>query len=127
LSPEAQNRIFDPFWQADSSLTRIHGGYGLGLTIVRQLVDLMEGQITVDSALGAGSTFIVRLPLIPAETPESQRPRHPNHSPSAERLSQNQPEGQVSSPTVVVPSSWRSSVNPSANRPSSTGCVIQRR
>ncbi len=72
LSPEAQNRIFDPFWQADSSLTRIHGGYGLGLTIVRQLVDLMEGQITVDSALGAGSTFIVRLPLISAETPESQ-------------------------------------------------------
>ncbi len=65
LSPEAQARIFDPFWQADSTLTRVHGGYGLGLTIVRQLVDLMGGQIAVTSVVGAGTTFTVTLPLYP--------------------------------------------------------------
>lgn len=67
LSADAQNRIFDPFWQADSTLTRVHGGYGLGLTIVRQLVDLMGGRILIASELGSGSVFTISLPLVPPE------------------------------------------------------------
>ncbi len=67
LTPEAQSRIYDPFWQADSTLTRVHGGYGLGLTIVRQLVDLMGGQIEVASTPGSGTTFKVDLPLTPPD------------------------------------------------------------
>jgi len=57
ITPEARERIFDCFSQADSSTTRKYGGTGLGLTIARQLSELMGGGIGVDSIHGKGSTF----------------------------------------------------------------------
>lgn len=57
ISEEDQRRIFDPFTQADSSMTRGFGGAGLGLSIAANLVHMMGGQIGVESALGRGSTF----------------------------------------------------------------------
>ena len=55
--------IFDTFRQVEGTTTRLHGGFGLGLSIVKQLVNLMGGNITVESELGKGSTFSIILPL----------------------------------------------------------------
>lgn len=63
MTPEQLSTIFDPFCQADQSLTRHHSGTGLGLAITESLVKAMQGQISVSSQPGAGSTFTVQLPL----------------------------------------------------------------
>ncbi len=57
-------RIFEAFRQVEATAIREHGGFGLGLTIVKQLAGLMNGEVSVKSELGKGSRFIVTLPLI---------------------------------------------------------------
>jgi signal transduction histidine kinase len=70
ISAEDQERIFERFYRVDPARARSTGGAGLGLTIARELVYAMHGQIGVNSHLGAGSRFWVRLPL--AEEPEPE-------------------------------------------------------
>lgn len=63
IAPERQQAIFDSFTQADGTTTRKFGGTGLGLTVSKGIIELMGGSVTLDSILGEGSTFTVRLPL----------------------------------------------------------------
>ncbi len=63
IAADQQAMAFDRFVQLDSSTTRRHGGTGLGLAICKELCELMGGQVTVDSEVGQGATFIVSLPL----------------------------------------------------------------
>ena len=67
--PESEiAHIFDTFRQVEGTATRVHGGFGLGLSIVRQLVNLMSGEIKVESKLVEGTAFIITLPLVVVET-----------------------------------------------------------
>lgn len=63
IEEEVRQRLFKPFSQADSSTARRFGGTGLGLTISKNLVDLMHGQIRLESSLGAGTTAIFTIPF----------------------------------------------------------------
>ena len=95
IAPERINAIFDPFTQADASMTRRFGGTGLGTTISRQLVGLMGGKIWAESTPGKGTTFHVLLPLEPARNGQAQSterfdyPLPPLHILAADDVPQN--------------------------------------
>ena len=74
IAPELMPRIFDLFTQADRSLARSQGGLGIGLSLVQRLVEMHAGKVEVSSVLGAGSEFIVRLPVALAIEPHSSHP-----------------------------------------------------
>lgn len=72
IAPEAHEEIFESFKQADGGTTRQFGGTGLGLAIVRNIATAMGGTVVVDSAAGAGATFIVDLPFVAADIAEPE-------------------------------------------------------
>lgn len=73
MDKEYLKHLWTPFEQADASIARRFGGTGLGLAITKSLVDLMEGEITVQSELGEGTTFTIELPFERAEQPRDTK------------------------------------------------------
>ena len=74
IAPENLDKLFQPFIQIDSALNRQYQGSGLGLTLVKRIVDLHRGQVSVTSNVGQGSCFIVKLPVNQAQDDDLETP-----------------------------------------------------
>jgi len=87
ISPEMLPRVFDMFWQVDRTLERSQGGLGVGLTIVKRLIEMHGGSVEARSeGYGHGSEFIIRLPVVPsAETQKGEHIAGRKSPPSARR------------------------------------------
>jgi signal transduction histidine kinase len=77
IPPELQQKVFDTFFQADSSASREYGGAGLGLSIVKSYMDAHGGEVSVRSEAGRGSVFMLVLPIEPPSTPLEASPTDP--------------------------------------------------
>ena len=87
MEPEMLSRVFDAFTQVDGSLDRARGGLGLGLALVRGLIELHDGEVRAESAgLGLGTRMVIRLPLIGAEAVPADPPATAIASPLANRV-----------------------------------------
>src|SRR5262249_57814204 len=81
--PASLPHLFERFWQADSSTTRVHGGLGLGLAVVRHLVELHGGTVRAESAgQGQGATFTVTLPRLSGGASVAEDPPRPQAAPT---------------------------------------------
>jgi two-component system, OmpR family, sensor kinase len=73
MDPEQAEHVFERFWRSDPSRSRVHGGAGLGLSIVSAIVAAHGGSVSAEAELGRGTTFVVHLPATPpAPTPDSE-------------------------------------------------------
>jgi PAS domain S-box-containing protein len=81
ISPEAMPRIFEKFEQAEYFLTKKFGGTGLGLTIVKNLVDRFSGTLSVSSTVGKGTTMTVEIPVLTVSIPIKENPESERHTP----------------------------------------------
>lgn len=89
IAPEHHEAIFEEFFQVQSHARRVYEGTGLGLAMLRKIVNLMEGSIRLDSVPGQGSTFTVRIPeqaLVPIQSLELREPFRESRTPDTENV-----------------------------------------
>ncbi|MDX2102685.1 MAG: ATP-binding protein [Alphaproteobacteria bacterium] len=110
IAPEAMASLFQEFNQIDGSISRLYGGSGLGLAISRRLARMMGGDVRVESTLGAGSCFVVDLPLQPAANPLLEVGES-DHLPHAEGrwvlVAEDNPVNQEVTRSMLERAGWR--------------------
>ncbi|PQE25483.1 Hsp90 protein [Rutstroemia sp. NJR-2017a BBW] len=117
IEEHLQERVFEPFVQADLGLSRKYGGTGLGLSICSQLAGLMGGSITLNSTLGEGSTFTVQIPLrfvkerAPSTSSSDAQLSRPASITSQPHEDRHTPKGSVDSTVVGSPNKNNNSMN----------------
>jgi signal transduction histidine kinase/ActR/RegA family two-component response regulator len=119
IASEQLERVFESFTQADNSSTRRYGGSGLGLTIVKHLVELMHGQVGVSSRLGEGSTFWFDLKLRKAAAPE------PAAEPAAARPAADEGTGERLTARVLLVEDDAVNQLVVENMLAKLGCVVE--
>jgi two-component system, NarL family, sensor histidine kinase BarA len=90
IPKEKQGRIFDPFFQVDSSSTREYGGTGLGLALVKSFVEAHGGHVWVDSDPGTGASFTATFPCVPADLSTYLRGRKEGDPPPPRRVASSE-------------------------------------
>ncbi len=100
ISPENINKLFRPFVQIDSALNRKHSGTGLGLALVKKIVELHGGQVELTSELEVGSCFTIDLPCESESSLKINRAAQPNNG--EENISSTQPDLTVKSPLILL-------------------------
>ena len=104
IPPEQLERIFDMFTQVDATLERAQGGLGIGLTLVKRLVEMHGGTVTAHSeGRGRGSEFVVRLPILEAEATDWAARPGPRH-----RAAPPAPASWWWTTTPIAPTRWPS-------------------
>ncbi len=91
ISPEKQDKVFEKFTQADTSTTRRYGGTGLGLTITKELIEMMGGKIGVKSEIGKGSNFHFEMPFVLSNEEHAKRSEKIMHKTWEKHLSHTIP------------------------------------
>jgi PAS domain S-box-containing protein len=97
IKPENLPKLFQPFTQIDSSLAREYSGTGLGLALVRRLVELHNGSVEVESIFGTGSRFIVTLPYVAPSLPDNSLPAE-----GIKELQHGATDEDLSSPMILI-------------------------
>ncbi|KAI1620423.1 osomolarity two-component system, sensor histidine kinase SLN1 [Exophiala viscosa] len=100
IPPDQQQKIFEPFVQGDLGLSKKYGGTGLGLSICAQLAALMGGDISLDSVVGVGSKFSMRIPLryVSERSPSMASSTHMSHSKASSLVGQTLHDSQDPTP-----------------------------
>ena len=100
ISEQDIDKIFDRYYQTSQAEFSLEGGTGIGLSLVKELVSLMNGSITVQSKLGHGSKFTLKIPLTLAETTQDQAPAP--HVPSSRTLAETKTNHAQDAPIVLI-------------------------
>ena len=110
MAPEQVAHVFERFYRSDPSRSRLHGGAGLGLSIVSAIVAAHGGTVSAASAPGQGTTFTVRLPAAPPEVPPRSCRRPPDSPESTPRSGRTDRPGPL--PAGAPPPASRRAATP---------------